>query len=426
MKGKARSAMLEGGSHTACGRSLPMARRKVVYPVEQWTAEVSERLPHLSAPQAAVLAAWSFGMVLAHSCSLTAVAGVLAALVGGKANTERQRLREFCYPVERKRGAHRQAIAVEPCFGPLLAWVLRRWPSDHVLLGLDATTLGERFVVLAISVLYRACAIVPAGRKGTWRPVWRRLLTALRAGVLGRDRTVLVLADRGLYAQWLFQAIIAQGWHPFLRVNTGGTFRPASSRAFHPLRHFVPTPGRHWQGRGTAFKSSGARLPCTLLARWEPGHRDPWLLLTDLAPEAADAGWYGLRQWIEHGFCVSKRGGWQWQQTKMTDPDRAERLWLAIAVATLWLLAVGGEAEAAQAGAAAEAALATLAAGTRHRHRRQRPRLVGVFRQGWYRLLAALLTAAPLPFGAFLPEPLPHRLPLPWTDLHDDPAEAAA
>src|SRR5947209_15670119 len=47
------------------------------------------------------------------------------------------------------------------------------------------------------------------------------------------------------------------------------------------------------------------------------------------------------------GFKDSKRGGWQWQHTRMEDPRRAERLWLAIAVATLWLLRVGGSAEAA-------------------------------------------------------------------------------
>jgi hypothetical protein len=43
-----------------------------------------------------------------------------------------------------------------------------------------------------------------------------------------------------------------------------------------------------------------------------------------------------------------------------------------------------------------------------------------------YRLLAALLTAAPLPFGTFLPDPLPHCAPLPMTALHDDPDETAA
>ena len=56
--------------------------------------------------------------------------------------------------------------------------------------------------------------------------------------------------------------------------------------------------------------------------------------------------WYGLRAWIEQGFKRIKSGGWQWQYTRMDDPARAERLWLAVAVATWWLLSVGGEADA--------------------------------------------------------------------------------
>ena len=38
-----------------------------------WTRTVATHFPHLSKPQAAVLALWSLGMVLAHSCGLTAV-----------------------------------------------------------------------------------------------------------------------------------------------------------------------------------------------------------------------------------------------------------------------------------------------------------------------------------------------------------------
>ena len=71
-----------------------------------------------------------------------------------------------------------------------------------------------------------------------------------------------------------------------------------------------------------------------------------WLIVTDLAPEQATAVWYGMRSWIEGGFKDTKRGGWHWHQTKMTDPERAERLWLAIAVATLWVVSVGGEVDA--------------------------------------------------------------------------------
>jgi len=53
----------------------------------QWTATVATHLPHLSKPQAAVLALWSFGMVLARSCALTAVAGMLAGVCEQKENT---------------------------------------------------------------------------------------------------------------------------------------------------------------------------------------------------------------------------------------------------------------------------------------------------------------------------------------------------
>ena len=123
--------------------------------------------------------------------------------------------------------------------------------------------------------------------------------------------TVLVLADRGLDARWLFRRIVRVGWHPFLRINTRGTFRPADKACFRPLQTFIPQTGTTWCGRGTAFKSRDCNLACTLLARWEDGHKDPWLILTDLPPASCDPCWYGLRMGIERGFKLTKRGGWQ-------------------------------------------------------------------------------------------------------------------
>lgn len=157
--------------------------------------------------------------------------------------------------------------------------------------------------------------------------------------------TVLVLADRGLYARWLLRRITRLGWHPFLRINPGGKFRPQGHVRGMPLNTLVPQPGTSWQGTGIAFKGRHRQLHCTLLARWEAGSKDPWLILTDLPPEASTAWWYGLRAWIAQGFKITKRTGWQWQRTPMTRPERAARLWLAVAVATLWLMSVSGEVE---------------------------------------------------------------------------------
>jgi hypothetical protein len=135
------------------------------------------------------------------------------------------------------------------------------------------------------------------------------------------------------------------------------------------------------------------------------------LILTDLPPEASTACWYGLQAWIEQGFTITKRAGWQGQRTHMTTPDRAARLWLAVAVATLWLLSVGGEADATIPASTVPDVTALVPTQPRRR-RATRLRLVSVFRRGWNLILVALLDQAPLPMGRIVPEPWP-AVPVP-------------
>jgi hypothetical protein len=93
----------------------------------------------------------------------------------------------------------------------------------------------------------------------------------------------------------------------------------------------------------------------------------------------------------------------------MTDPQPAARLWLAVAVATLWLLSVGGTAEETSPETTLLEVTAILS--TQRQQRRATPlRLGSRFRRG--RVLVALLRQLPLPLGAFLPEPWPSVLPL--------------
>ena len=154
---------------------------------------------------------------------------------------------------------------------------------------------------------YRGCAIpvawtvLPATEKPAGRSEWLRMLQPVHPAV-PRRFFVRVLADRGLYARWLFQRLVRFGWPSLLRINTGGTFRPAQSARSQPLRTLAPAPGTPWGGTGTAFQGPRRRRNCTRLARWDEDYHEPWLLLTDLAPSAGKAGWYGLRAWSEHGF----------------------------------------------------------------------------------------------------------------------------
>lgn len=321
--------------------------------------EVSKRFPALSWPQAKGLACYSLGIVLANTCGLTQVADSLAELLGQKRQSCFQRLREWRNEAKAKKGEQRQEVAVATCFAPLLAWILSLWDptNKQLVLVLDATSVGNRFVVLSISVVLRSCAIPVAwhiqraGVKGAHKPHWLRLLERLQAAVPA-DWQVLVMADRGLYAKWLYKRIIEYRWHPFLRINVGCKARPESAKrgsVFEPIRRLVPRQGTQWSGRVRCFSSKGARVCCTLLARWEDGYQDPWFILTDLPLQQAEACWYGLRCWIECGFKDGKRGGWNWQHCRSQTPARVERLWLALAVATLIAVGLGAEREAQEA-----------------------------------------------------------------------------
>ncbi len=381
------------------------------HPVYQWTNTITTHFPHLSQPQARVLALWSLGMVRARSGALSAVSRLLAQWLERNPNTVRQQLRDFCYEAAAKRGVPRQELEVATCFAPLLAGVWSWWEGPQLALAMEATTLGQRFVVLVVSILDRGCAIpvawtvLAAGQKHAWRREWLRRLRQVRAAV-PRRFFVLVLADRGLYARGLYRRLGRLGWHPLWRSNTGGTLRPAASVRYRALRSLVPQPGTPWVGIGTAFVGPHRRLNCTRLARWEEGYTDPWLLLTALAPGAGDACGYGVRAWIEQGFKITTRAGWQWQRTRMAEPHRAARLWLAVAVATLGVLSVGGEAEDTIPVGTLPALPANLL--PPHRQRQAtRLRLDSIFRRGWQCILVALLHHRPLPTGRLVPEPWP-------------------
>jgi hypothetical protein len=400
--------------------------RQIGVDQQEWTRQVPAALPQLSQPPVVVLALFRRGMVFARAGARSAVTAFLAAAREQPNNTVRQRRREFWWDAAAKAGAHRHEITVESCFVPLLRGMVGRWPGSQLALARDATTRGERCAVLAISVVSRGGAlpvagtIRPAGEKRAGRREWLRLLRLLHPAV-PPSWTVLVLADRGRSARWLFRRIVRVGWPPFRRINTGGTFRPTDQAGFRPWQSFVPPTGTTWRRSGTAIQSRECARACTLLARWEDGHPEPGLILPARPPASCDPWWDGRRRWSERGFKRTQRGGWPGQATRMTEPERAARWWWVVAVATVWLVRGGGAAEA-QAPESALADLTTALPDPTRQRRATRLRLVAVFQQGLIRLVRALLDQTLLPCGQFFPEPWPTAPPLTITDLPEETA----
>jgi hypothetical protein len=317
------------------------------YPAEldYWTKEVSTVFEGMNQSQARVLALYSYGMVMTQRCGQRIVTLFLALLLGVEAGNVRQRLREWTYEGEQKRGKKRQTIAVETHFAPLLRWIIRSWgKSKQVVLALDVTYLRDRYTILTVSVVYRGCAIPVAWRvlksneKGAWHPLWVALLNGLHPAV-AKSCQVLVLCDQGLYSKRLFEVICHLHWHPLMRIPTQGLYRTAGTKRWYPLDKIAFGGMKSKQLQAECFKADPLR--CTLWVYWAAQYDQPCLIVTDLAPKQVKGNPYALRSWIESGFKDLKRGGLRLEQTKMTVPQRLERLLFVMALAMFWLVRQG-------------------------------------------------------------------------------------
>lgn len=308
-----------------------MSQRKALY---QWSQEIARQVPCLSKPQAFVLAAFSLGIALSRRCNLGIVAEALACL--GKADTVERRLQRFL---------SNERLLCEECSWFLARWVL--WslrPPGLVVLLVDETSLKERLKVMAVSLAYRGRAIPLAWwcyRQEDWPMGQVKLVTTLLRQVskgLRSGSTVLVQADRGIgTSPELLKAVQSMGWYFLVRVQGHTRVLLEDGREL-PFSSLVPRPGRGWKGSVWAFKKRGW-LPCWAVGRWDPRYREPWLLLTNWP--TAQGSWYGLRMWQEVAFRDFKSTGWQWQRSRVWDPQRASRLWLVMALAYVWAISMG-------------------------------------------------------------------------------------
>jgi hypothetical protein len=225
-----------------------------------------------------------FALLTLGTLAQTQVCLFLAQLTSIAPNTWRQRLKRL----------RQQPFPEQTLFPTLLRLVVAWLRLPQVFLALDATTLGNRWTVLALGVVVHhhtipvAWTIVRGNTKGAWLPLCEALLGLLR-GALPKSLPVFVLTDRGLWSPELFAAIVRNRWHPLMRINAQGNFRPLWGRRARALASLCPArAGAQVVVAGEAFRY---RLRCTLVVFWGEGAQEPWYLLTDLPARAVCGSW---------------------------------------------------------------------------------------------------------------------------------------
>jgi hypothetical protein len=170
------------------------------------------------------------------------------------------------------------------------------------------------------------------------------LLLVLR-GMIPQKIKVIILADRGFGRTALATFCQQQGLGYVIRIQPSVTVRLQGFRG--KLLDYPVKKGIAKVLKRVSYRSDGAVIQ-NVVVHWKknlPKKRDEcWFLMTDQKGSAHQlCRLYGQRMTIEQLFRddKSKRNGWSLRDTKITKPDRIDRLLLILAIAYLLLCGVG-------------------------------------------------------------------------------------
>ena len=239
-------------------------------------------------------------------------------------------------------------IAVPEFYQPLITEVLQGWANKHVYVILDACSVNHdalQFVRLSLSHCCRALPLswlVVAGSGLIGLEKCNELLDAA-VRLLRPMATVTFLADRGFRSKKWAQKCLALGWNYRIRIanSTWVTLANGARSKLCDL-NVRPEQARYFQN---VRLTDDADWQCNLAITWTRATAKQPAELCAIAMNVT-AKWntwkhYLKRMHIEESFRDDKSGSFNLQATKLTDPERLNRLLLAIAVAVLWIYEIG-------------------------------------------------------------------------------------
>lgn len=304
--------------------------------LHQWTHRVRRLVPDWHGHQAKSLAVMAWSLCRAGDCRTTWMA--LSTPTEAKGASVRRRFERFLSNprLDITTGAISLGQAMLAGFGGR---------SRRITLLLDETALGPWLLCMKVSLAYRGRALPlawPCYRQGQLpipQPQIVELVLRQAALCLPRQASVVLMADRGLSWPLVIDLCGELGWNYLLRVQEHTGVHLSDGRAIR-MGALASGPGRTFLGSGEVFRAAGWR-ETNIVATWKKGEHERWLLITDLPPRPGRCDDYRRRMWQEESFRDEKSHGFNWQRSRVREPDHANRLLLVMMLAT-WMVTAAG------------------------------------------------------------------------------------
>ena len=237
-------------------------------------------------------------------------------------------------------------INIHRLYKPMIQAALANWQEDRLYLSLDTSLFWDEYCLIRLAVVHRGRALPLA-----WRVLkhesasvsfrdYRQLLTEaapyLLAGV-----NVTLLADRGFGHTDLMQMATAQlGWHYRIRLkSTTRVWR--AHKGWHQLKDFHFALGEARCFHHVKLNKTQWYGPVHPIFGRNDVNGEFWAIVSDEKTRLQTFQEYGLRFDIEEAFRDDQSNGWNLQKSEIRSVCDLSRLFLILAVATLYVTAQG-------------------------------------------------------------------------------------
>lgn len=276
------------------------------------------------------------GVYASHSVQLQQVAGKIPGLSKLPSRTRRM-----------SRLLANPRLRVRARYAPIARWLVQEMQArvGEVRLIADGTQVGWGHQLLLVAIAFRRRAIplawtwvkYPKGHSSAYKQL--ALLAYVQRLIPAGARVVLV-GDSEFGAVEVLRQVETWQWQYVLRQTGKHLVQRAGQTGWQPFRAVIQRAGQSvWlpHARLTAKYAH----PVHLLAYWQLGEKQPWLLACNLPTQRAALRAYRRRMWIDELFGDLKKHGFDLQSTHLHHIMRLSRLTLLVALLYLWSIAVG-------------------------------------------------------------------------------------
>lgn len=281
--------------------------------------------------------AWlAVGIYTSRSVHLSKVAGEIPGQA--KLLSQTQRLRRLL---------GNAAVRVREWYGPIAKGLLQTVSQQvgEIRLIADGSKIGFGHQLLMVAVAYRKRAIPIAwtwikGAKGHSSSYKQRALLAYVRRLVPANTPVMVVGDSEFGSVEVMQLLDSWSWQYVLRQKASHQVKLPGQTDWQPYGHLVQAPGQSlWLG--SCLLTHKYAYPCHLLAHWQAGEEEPWLLATNCVTKRSALQGYQRRMWIEEMFGDLKLHGFDLESSHLRHFMRLSRLTLAVALLYVWLVSIG-------------------------------------------------------------------------------------